>query len=90
MTILWMVGRAETQRIQCCNRPCAHCEHIAQNTTDTGSRTLIGFDIGWMVVALHFEDASQAITNINHAGIFAGALNDPRRFGWQALQMKAR
>ena len=38
---LFMVCRAKTQSVEQGNRARAHCEHIAQNTTDTGRRPLI-------------------------------------------------
>ena len=85
-----VIGRAEAQRVERRNRARAHGEHIAQNTANSGRRTLIGLDIGRVVVALHFEDAGQTIADIDDARIFAGALNNPRRFGGQAAQMQAR
>ena len=42
-----------------------------------------------MVVALHLEDAGEAVAYVDHAGILAGALNDPRRFGRQSLEVQA-
>ena len=73
---LGMIRCAKAQRIHQGHGPCAHGEHIAQNAAHARSRTLIGLDIGGVVVALHLEDSDIAIINIDHARILAGAVND--------------
>ena len=42
---LWVVRRTKAQSVDQRNRPRAHGEHVAQNTTDAGRRALIGFDV---------------------------------------------
>ena len=41
-------------------------------------------------MALHLEDARQPVADVDDAGVFAGALNDPRRLRRQLAQMQAR
>ena len=84
------IRRAETQRIQIGNRPRAHGEDIAQNAAHPRRRTIIGFDVRWVVVAFHFENRGQPLTDVNHAGILARALDHPRRLGRQFLQPNTR
>jgi len=75
---LGMVGCAETQRVQIGDGPGAHRKDIAHNAADAGRRTLIGLDVRGVVVALHLEDGSLAVPEIDHAGILAGPLQDLR------------
>ena len=75
---LRMVRLAEAQRIHRRDRPRAHGEDVAQDAADAGRRTLIGLDIGGVVVALHLEDHAVAVADIDDAGIFARSLDDPR------------
>jgi hypothetical protein len=81
-----MVRRAEAQRIHRCDRPRAHGEDVAQNAADTGRRTLVGLDVGRVVVALHLEDDAVAVADVDHAGILARALDDLRSGGRQRAQ----
>ena len=85
-----MIGRAEAQRVERRNRARAHGEDVAQNAANARRRTLIGLDIGRVVVALHFEDAGQTIADIDDARVFARTLNNPRGFGGQTAQMEPR
>jgi hypothetical protein len=78
-----MIRRAEAQGVHRRDRPRAHGEDVAQNAADAGRRTLIGFDVGGMVVALHLEDHAVAIADIDHAGILARTLDDDRAGGRQ-------
>ena len=43
-----------------------------------------------MVVALHLEDAGDAVADVDDAGVLAGPLDDPGRLGRQAAQMQPR
>jgi hypothetical protein len=80
-----MVRRAKAQRVDQRDRPRAHCEDIAQNAANAGRCTLIGLDIGRVVVALHLEDGGLSVTDVDHARILARSLNNPvvfrREFG---------
>jgi len=51
------------------------------------ARALIGLDERGMVMALHLEDAGEAVADINDAGVLAGALDDPGRRGRQFAQV---
>ncbi len=86
MAGLRVVGRAEAQGVHGGNRARAHGEDVTQDTADAGRRTLIGLDIGGMVMALHLEDDAIAIVDIHNAGIFTGALDDAWSLGGQGLQ----
>src|SRR3546814_16019344 len=90
-----MVGAAETQRVEVRDRARTHGENVAEDAADPGRRALIGLDVRRVVVALHLEDrgellAAFAFADVDDAGIFAGAADDPRCFGREFLQMEAR
>jgi hypothetical protein len=87
---LRMVGRAEAQKVERRDWPCAHGEDVAQNAANPGRRALIGLDEGGMVVALHLEYADVAVANVDHARVLARPVNNVRAFGRQLAQMKAR
>ena len=82
-----MFRRAERQRVQTGDRPRAHREHVAQNAADPRRRALIGLDVARMVVALHLEHTSQAIADIDDAGVLARPLDHMRTLGRQTAQM---
>src|ERR1700756_4551435 len=85
-----MVRAAEAQRIEDRDRPRPHREDVAQNAADPGRRALIGLDEGRVIVALHLEDAGLAVADIDDAGVFAWALDDPRGLGRQFAEMYSR
>ncbi len=87
MAGLGMGGIAERERIQAGDRARAHGEDIAQDAADAGRGALIGLDVARMVVALHLEDAGEAVADVDHAGVLAGALDDAGARGRQAAQM---
>ena len=80
-----VVRLAKAQCVDQCNRARAHCEYIAQDTTNTCRRALIRLDVRRVVVALHFEDRCLTVANIDDTSILARALNDElilcREFG---------
>ena len=49
------VGRAEPQGVHHRHRPGAHGQDVADDPADTGSRTLVGLDVGRVVVRLDLE-----------------------------------
>ncbi len=73
-----VVGSAKPQGIEHGDRPCAHGEDVAQNAADAGRRTLIGLDVGRVIVALHLEYDRLAVTEVDDAGVLARSLDDPR------------
>ena len=85
-----MIWRAETQKVQACNRPRAHRENVAQDAANARRRALKGLDEGGVVMALHLEDAGLPIADVDDAGIFARPLDDPRRLGGKFAQVNAR
>ena len=85
-----VVGMAEPQRVQIGHRARAHGEHVAQDAADTGGRPLVGLDKGRVVMALHLEDGSLAVADIDDAGIFARSANHPGCFRRQFTQPAAR
>ena len=87
---LGMARIAEAQRIDQRDWPRAHRKNVAQNAADTGRRALVGFDIGRVVVALHFEDRRLTVANIDNAGILARSLDDMLVLGREFGQMAAR
>ena len=90
MPCLGMRGIAEAQRVQVGDRPRAHGEDVAQDAAHAGRRALVGLDVGGVVVALHLEDGSLAVADVDDAGILARALDHPRRLGRQLLQPHLR
>ena len=86
MAGFFVVRLTKTQGVHGCDGPCAHCEHITQNTAHACRRALIRLDERRMVVAFHFEDDHIIITNIDHTGIFARPENHLWPFGRQGFQ----
>src|ERR687897_1165459 len=85
-----MIDAAKAQRIQRSDGPGAHGKNVPQNTADASSRPLIRLYKRRMVVAFHLECHCQTIADIDHSGVFTGALKNMRPFGWQTLQVLAR
>jgi hypothetical protein len=85
-----MGWRTETQGVQGGDRAGAHGEDIAQDAADARGRSLIGFDEGGVVVALHLENDGVAVAEIDDAGVFSGALDDALTGGGERLQPSLR
>ena len=79
-------GAHEAQRVHGGDGPRSHREYIAQDAADAGRRALIGFDVGGVVVALHFEDQRIAVANVDHACILTRSANYLRTLGRQSAQ----
>ena len=95
MPRLGMIGPPEPQRVQVRHRPRAHREHVAQNPAHPCRRSLIGLDVGRMVMALHLEDRRQFLAigakpDVDHPGILARPADHPWRGRRQLLQMHPR
>ena len=80
-----MIGRTEAQHVHVGDGACAHGEDIAHDAAHACGRTLMRFDEAGVVVALHLEDGSLAVPDIDHAGILAGPADHPWGFGRQGL-----
>ena len=74
----------EAQRIQHRDRPRAHGENVAQDAADAGGRALKRLDEAGMVVRLDLEGDAVAVADIDDAGVFARALQDPACRAWAA------
>ena len=90
MAGLGVRGRTEAEQVQAGDRPRAHGEDVAEDAADTGRRALIGFDEGWVVVALHLENAGLAVADVDDAGVLARTLDHPGRTSRQLAQVHAR
>ena len=81
-----IVRLAKAERVHVGDRPCPHGENVPQNTADPGGGTLVGLDIGRMVMAFHFENSCLAIADIDNARIFTRPADHPGCFGGQGLE----
>jgi len=81
-----VIGGAEAQSVHGRDRPRSHGEHVPQDAADPGRRTLVGFDVGGMVVAFHLEDDAVAVADVDDAGILARPLDHPRPRRGQGAQ----
>ncbi len=85
-----LVERTEPQRVEDRDRARAHREDVAQDAADPGGRALVGLDRGGVVVALDLEREREAVADVDHAGVLAGALQHARAARRQAPQLGAR
>ena len=85
-----IVERAEPQRVQQRDRPRAHREDVANDAADAGRRALVRLDEGRMIVRFDLEDGSQAVADVDGAGVLARALQHPLARRRQRLEMHAR
>ena len=67
------VERAEAQRVHHGNRARAHREDVADDAADAGRRTLVGLDVGRVVVRLDLEGDRIALADVDDAGVLADA-----------------
>jgi hypothetical protein len=84
------VERSEAQRVQQRDRTRAHREHVAQDAADAGRCALIRLDRRRMIVRLDLEGDREPVTDRDHAGVLARALQYVGRLRWQRLEMRAR
>ncbi len=73
---LLVAGIAETQGVQQGHGARAHGEDVAHDAAHARRRTLIGFDVGGVVVALHLEDAGVAVVDVDDARVLARPADD--------------
>src|SRR5262249_273895 len=73
---------AEAERVEHGNRPRAHGENVAQDSADSGGRTLEGFHIARMIVRFDFERGDKAVANVHNASVFSRALHHELATGW--------
>ena len=85
-----VIGAPEAQRVEAGDRARAHREDVAQDAADAGRRALVRLDEARVVVRLHLEDGREAVADVDDAGVLAGALDDARALGGEALEVHAR
>jgi len=79
---------AEAKPVEQRHRARSHRDDVAQDPADAGRRPLERLDRGGVVVALDLEDDRLAVTEIDHARVLAGALEDALARSGQTPQEK--
>ena len=77
------IGRSETQGIHDRERPRAHRQDVAHDAAHAGRRTLVGLDVGRVVVALDLEGDGPTVADIDDAGVLPDT--DEQRVGFRLL-----
>ena len=67
------VERAEAQRVHHRDRAGTHRQDVADDAADAGRRTLVGLDVGRVVVRLDLERDGVALADVEDAGVLADA-----------------
>ena len=67
------VGGPEPQLVHHRDRTRAHRHDVANDAADPGRRTLVGLDVGGVVVRLHLEGHRPAVADVDHAGVLTDA-----------------
>ena len=81
---------AEAERVENRDRTGAHREDIAEDAADTGCGALKWLDSRRVVVALDLEGHTQAIADVNDAGVFARTLQNGGPGRWKTTQNRLR
>jgi hypothetical protein len=81
-------GIAEAERVHQRHGPGAHREHVAHDAADPGGGPLVGLDVGGVVVALHLEDAGEALADIDDPGVLARPVDDVGSLGGQLGEVR--
>ena len=87
--VLRAVQRPEPQAVHGGDGSRAHREDVPKNAAHAGGCALKRFDVGRVIVRLDLESNSQTVSDVDDAGVLAGALQDGRPFRRQAFQMDA-
>jgi hypothetical protein len=85
-----VVERPEPQRVHQGDRPGAHGEDVAQDAARAGRRTLVGLDVGGVVVALDADGRRDAVTDVHDARRSRPGPTSTPRLGRESLQVDAR
>src|SRR5699024_5883358 len=80
--------RTKTERIDRRTRTASHREHTSLNAADPGCRSFQWIDFRLAVMALHFEDDSLIIANVDTPGSFARPFESLRRFRRKFFQKR--
>ena len=67
------VSGAEPKLVHHGDRSRPHRHDVADDAADAGGRTLVGLDVGGVIVRFHFEGDGPAVADIDDAGVFADA-----------------
>ncbi len=81
-----VVGAAEAQPVEQCDRPGAHRGDVAQDPTDPGRRALERLDRRRMIVALGLEGDREPVAEIDDACVLSRALEDVRPLARQSSE----
>jgi hypothetical protein len=74
---------AEGERVHRRDGPRAHREDVAEDAAHARGRSLIGLDVGGVVVALHLEDHGLPVADVDDARVLARAADHLRARGVQ-------
>ena len=85
-----VVRLAEAEPVEERDRPRAHGDDVSEDAADPGRGALERLDRGRVVVALDLEGDGLALAEVDDACVLAGALQDARRLGREALEEERR
>jgi steroid delta-isomerase len=85
-----MIRLCETKAVEQGDRPRAHGDDVAQDPADAGRGPLEGLDRRGMVVRLDLEGDRLAVTEIDHARVLTGALQNAFSLGRKPFQEESR
>ena len=68
-----VVDLAKTQLVHDGNRAGTHGDDVANDTANTGGRTLVGLNVGRVVVRFDLERYSPAFTDVHNTSVFTHA-----------------
>ncbi len=71
------IGGAEAQLVHHRDRPRTHRHDVADDAADTRGRTLVGLDVGGVVVRFHLERDGPPVTDVDDAGVLADSGQHP-------------
>ena len=83
-------GLAEAQAVEQRHRACAHGDHVAQDAADPRCGALERLDGARVIVALDLERHGEAVAEVEHAGVLAGALQHAGALRRQPLEQRRR
>src|SRR5262249_50820477 len=78
---------AEAEGVKHCDGASTHGEDIAKNTANARRGALEGFDVARVVMGFDFERGDEAVTDVDYAGVFAGALHHESAACGETLEM---
>ncbi len=76
-----VVEGTEAEGVEDGDGPGAHCEDIAEDTSDSSGGALEGFDGAGVVVGFDFEGELESAAEVDDAGVFSGTDEDAIALG---------